>query len=113
MSIEKPLMTDENFFERKPQKFLSSEVDNADSRDGVFQALTSLSKQVQEEFDKLLGEDTDKKCFLKSLPKIFAILLNTKVNTVEKIKKIIKIALENLKLPLKYGQGKVNSKNNG
>ena len=98
MSIEKPLMTDENFFERKPQKFLSSEVDNADSRDGVFQALTSLSKQVQEEFDKLLGEDTDKKCFLKSLPKI---------------KKIIKIALENLKLPLKYGQGKVNSKNNG
>ena len=76
------------------RQFLSSEVDNADSTDGVFQALTSLSEQFQEEFDELLGEDIDKKRFVKSLSKISAALLIMKVHTVQKIKKIIKIALE-------------------
>ena len=35
-----------------------------------------------------------KKCFLKLLSKIFALLLNTKVGTADEIKKIIKIAIE-------------------
>ena len=46
--------------------------------------------QVQDEFD----EDTYNKWFLKSLSKIFALLLNTKSNTAKKIKIIIKVALE-------------------
>ena len=76
------------------EEYLLRKGDNADLTKGVLEVLTSLSKQVQEEFDELLGEDTNKKCFLKSLSKIFALLLNTKVTTAEKIKKIIKIALE-------------------
>lgn len=62
--------------------------------DGIVEALSAISEQIQKEFDELLGEDTDKKRFLKSLSKIFALLLNTKVTTAEKIEKIIKIALE-------------------
>lgn len=62
--------------------------------DGIVEALSAISEQIQKEFDELLGEDTNKKRFLKSLSKIFALLLNTKVTTAEKIEKIIKIALE-------------------
>ena len=76
------------------EEYLLRKGDNADLTKGVLEVLTSLSKQVQEEFDELLSEDTNKKRFLKSLSKIFALLLNTKVTTAEKIKKIIKIALE-------------------
>ena len=76
------------------EEYLLRKGDNADLTKGVLEVLTSLSKQVQEEFDELLGEDTNKKRFLKLLSKIFALLLNTKVTTAEKIKKIIKIALE-------------------
>ena len=76
------------------EEYLLRKGDNADLTKGVLEVLTSLSKQVQEEFDELLGEDTNKKRFLKSLSKILALLLNTKVTTAEKIKKIIKIALE-------------------
>ena len=47
--------------------------------------------QVQEE---LLSSDSDKKRFLKTMSKIFALLLNTKVDTTEKIKRIFKIAIE-------------------
>ena len=79
---------------RELEEFLLRENDNVYLTDGVFEFLVEISNQVQEEFDKLLGEDTDKKRFLKSLSKIFALLSNTKVNGAEKIKKIIKIALE-------------------
>ena len=50
--------------------------------------------QVQEEFDELLNDDSDKKRFLKALSKIFALLLNIKVATTEKIKRILKTAIE-------------------
>ena len=83
MTVKKTLMTDENLFGfseieesntdnalileeivRELQEFLCSEFDKADSTDGVFEALMSLSEQVQEEFNKLLGKDTIKKRFL-------------------------------------------------
>ena len=73
---------------------MSSKSDNDDLTDGIVEALSAISEQIQEEFDELLGGDTDKKLFLKSLSKIFALLLNTKVTTAEKVEKIIKIALE-------------------
>ena len=68
------------------REYLLRESDDADSTDGVLEALTTISEQVQEEFDKLLGEDTNKKQFLKSMSKIITLLLNTKVTTAEKIK---------------------------
>ena len=67
---------------------------NTDSTDGVFDFLEILSNQVQENFDELIGEDTNKKRFIKTLMHIFALLLNTKVDTRNKIKRIIKIAVE-------------------
>ena len=60
----------------------------------VFDFLEILSNQVQENFDELIGEDTNKKSFIKALMHIFALLLNTKVDTRNKIKRIIKIAIE-------------------
>ena len=41
-----------------------------------------------------MSSDSDKKWFLRVLSRIFPLLLNTKVDTVEKIKRIIKIAIE-------------------
>ena len=64
------------------------------STDGVFDFLEALSNRVQEDFDELIGEDTDKKRFIKALTRIFALLLNTKVDTADKIKRILKIVVE-------------------
>ena len=92
---------------RELEEYLLRESDDADSTGGTLEALTTISEQVQEEFDELLGEDTNKKQFLKSLSKIFALLLNTKVTTAEKIKKSLKSPL---KQPSKYDQDKINCK---
>ena len=64
------------------------------STDGVFDFLETLINQVQDNFEKLIGEDTNKKRFIKALTRIFALLLDTKVDTANKIKRIIKIAIE-------------------
>ena len=74
--------------------YLARESDDADSTDGVLDFLTSLSVEVQEEFEELLDNDSNKNRFLRALSKIFALLLKIKVNTAEKIKKILKIAIE-------------------
>ena len=79
---------------RELEAHLERESDDADSTDDVLDFLTSLAIKVQEEFEELLDNDSNKKRFLRSLSKIFALLLNTKVNTAEKIKKILKIAIE-------------------
>ena len=79
---------------RELDAYLLEESDDADSTDGVFEFLTSLLDQVQGEFEELLDGNSDKKRFLRALLKIFALLLNTKVVTAEKIKKILKIAIE-------------------
>ena len=79
---------------RELDAYLLEESDDADSTDGVFEFLTSLLDQVQGEFEELLDGNSDKKLFLRALLKIFALLLNTKVVTAEKTKKILKIAIE-------------------
>ena len=76
------------------EAFLSRENNDNDARDRVFNFLSQSSDSVQEEFDKLLAADSDKKRFVRVLPRILALLLNTKVDTTEKIKRIIKIAIE-------------------
>ena len=75
---------------------------NTDSTDGVFDFLEALSARVPEEFEELLERDIDKKRFVKALTRIFALLLNTKVNIADKIKRILKIAIE---MTIKIWQG--------
>ena len=53
-----------------------------------------LNAKVQEEFNELIDGESDKKQFESSLTRIFVLLLNTKVETADKIKKILKIAVE-------------------
>ena len=67
---------------------------NTDSTDGVFDFLEALTNCVQEDFGELIGEVSDKKRFVRALTGIFALLLNTKVDTVDKIKEILKIVVE-------------------
>ena len=79
---------------RELESYLSRESNNKDSTDNIFDLLLSIFDSVQEEFDELVSGDSDKKRFLRALSRIFALLLNTKVNTAEKIKRILKIATE-------------------
>ena len=79
---------------RELEAYLATESDDADLTDGVFDFLTTLADQVQEEFEELFDGDSDKKRFLRALSKTFALLLYTKVDTAEKRKKILKIARE-------------------
>ena len=72
---------------------LEKSIDN-DSTDGVFDLLGSLTNHVQENFDKLIEEDSVEKRFIRALERIFPLLLNTKVDSADKIKKILKIAVE-------------------
>ena len=76
------------------EKYLKEESDDKDTTDGILDVITGLSETVTGEFEDLLEDDDDKKRFLKSLSKIFALLLNTKVGTADKIKKIIRLAIE-------------------
>ena len=76
------------------EKYLKEESDDKDTTDGILDVITGLSETVTGEFEDLLEGDDDKKRFLKSLSKIFALLLNTKVGTADKMKKIIRLAIE-------------------
>ena len=69
--------------------FLSLEINEADSIDGIFDFLKDLSDSVQEEFEELIAGNSNKKHFVRELSRIFVLLLNTKVDTPEKIKRII------------------------
>ena len=69
------------------EKHLKEENKDTDATDGVFDAITALSDEVRGGFD-------DEKRFLKSLSKMFALLLNAKVGTANKFKKIIRIGIE-------------------
>ena len=82
--------------------YLVGQRNDADSTDGVFDFLENLTSRLQEDFDELIGEDSDKKRFVKALTCIFALLLNTKVDTVDRIKRILRIAV---KTTLKIWQG--------
>ena len=61
--------------------------------------LGQISDSVQAEFHELLNGDSNKKRFVRALSKMFAY---TKLDTVKKIKRIMKIAIETT---LKLWQG--------
>ena len=79
---------------RELEAYLATESGDQDSTDGIFDLLSSISDSVQEEFVELISGDSNKKHFLQALSRMFALLINTKVVTAEKIKRILKIAIE-------------------
>ena len=84
------------------EDYLIGQGHDVDSTDGVFDFLVNLTSSLHEDFDELIWEDTDKKRFVKLLTRIFALLLNKKVDMVDKIKRILRIAMETT---LKIWQG--------
>ena len=92
--VEKTSIDATRIFEeihKEIREYLTEEIDT-DSTDGVFDFLENLTNLLLEDFDEFIGEDNDKK--IKALTRIFALLLNTKVGMTEKIKRILKIAVE-------------------
>ena len=79
---------------RELEAYLATESGDQDSTDGIFDLLSSISDSVQEEFVELISGDSNKKHFLQALSRMFVLLINTKVVTAEKIKRILKIAIE-------------------
>ena len=50
-------------------EYLTKEIDT-DSTDRIFDFLENLTNRLQEDFDKLIGEDTDRKHFVKAVTQI-------------------------------------------
>ena len=62
--------------------------------DEAFDFLSNLEESVQEDIEELFDANSKKKRFLKVLTKIFAFLLNTNVENIEKTKRIIETTLK-------------------
>ena len=58
--------------------------------DGIIDSVKDKIDSVPKDFEELTEADKDKNLFIKYLIKIFAILLSTKYNSLQKIKNIIK-----------------------
>ena len=84
------------------EEYLPEQSVDSDSTDAVFDFLATLSDRIQGELDELLEGDNDKKCFPKALTRIFALILNTKVDMPDKIKRILEIAVKTV---IKLWQG--------
>lgn len=55
-----------------------------DSTDGPLTFIENFASNLQAEFDETIGSDGEKKLFITSLTRIFAILLSTRADTAEK-----------------------------
>ena len=84
------------------EEYLLEEQVESDAEDGLFSILENVTNRLEEDYEQIIGDDTDKKHFIRSLIRIFALLLNTKVDTDDKIKRILRIAIETT---LKIWQG--------
>ena len=91
IEINAPFLFQE--MEKELKEFLLEQQVEGDSTDGAFDPLDNLTNKIQKDFHEIIGEDTDKKSFIKLLMHLFALLLNPKVNNVNKIKRILKIAI--------------------
>ena len=65
---------------------LLEEKGEGDSTDGAFTFIENLTNKLQAEFDETIGDDGEKRQLIRSLIRIFVILLNTKVESVDKVK---------------------------
>ena len=79
--------------EKEVSEKLLKERGEGDSTDGAFIFTENLTENLEAEFDEIIGADGDKKQFITSLTKIFAILLSTRADSVGTIKNIVKIAI--------------------
>ena len=78
------------------EAFLSKANNDTDWTGEIFDFFSQISDSVQEQFDKHWSSDNNKKRFIRTLSKILALLLILRVYTAEKIKRIIKIAIETM-----------------
>ena len=85
------------------KEFLLGQQFEGDSTEGAFDLLGNLTKDYKKILMKLLEETPKKKSMIGSLMRILTLLLNTKVDSVNKIKRILKIAI-NTTLRLWSGQ---------
>ena len=85
------------------KEFLLRQQFEGDWTEGTFDLLDILTKGYKKILMKLLEETPKKKNMLRSLMRIFTLLLNTKVDSVNEIKRILKIAI-NTTLRLWSGQ---------
>ena len=77
----------------KTETFLKKESDNKDATDNVLDLLLTITDSVKGEFEELVSGDSDNNQLVRTLSKIFARFLNTKVDTAEIIRRINKIAI--------------------
>ena len=101
IEIDAPFLFEE--VERELKEYLLEQRLEGDSTDGPFDFIENLTYRLQEDFDEIIGEDNVKKSFIKSLTRVCTLLLNTRVDSVEKIKRILKIVI-NTTLKLWSGQ---------
>ena len=85
-SVDATLIFEE--INKELEEYLLGKSIDTDSTDGVFEFLESLTKSIKTGFDEVIGQDSVKKRLIRALTRVFALLLNTKVDTVDKIKKI-------------------------
>ena len=72
----------------------SQEVKGSDSTDGIGDTFKGIIRSIEEDLENLTSEIvSDRKIFLKSLTKLISILVIGKYISLEKIKKIVKIAI--------------------
>ena len=79
--------------EQELSLMLFNNKNEVDSTDGSLDFIENLVNTIQVEFDEILSENNKKKLFIKSLTKIFTILLSVKADSTEKIKQIVKLAI--------------------
>ena len=78
--------------------------------DGVIDFLENLTSRLHQDFDELIGKDTNKKRFVKVLTRIFALLLNKKSTRQIKSKEYSGFSL---KVHWKYVKNQSDSSSNG
>ena len=71
-------------FRREVEEYLLDGSDDTDSTDRILDFIAELSDKIQKKFDEFTNGDSDRKCFLKTLTRIFTLLLYTKVDTPKK-----------------------------
>ena len=79
--------------EQELSLMLFNNKNEVDSTDGSLDFIENLVNTIQVEFDGILSENNKKKLFIKSLTKLFTILLSVKADSTEKIKQIVKLAI--------------------
>ena len=84
------------------KQLIREENGKSDTKDSAFDVLSEVAESLQEDFEELIEADSNKKIFMKVLSKIFELLLNANVNTIDKSKRTLKIAIE---ITLKLWQG--------